>query len=230
MDGIIPLDKPPGLTSARAVDLVKSFLPRGTKIGHAGTLDPFATGALVLLVGKATKLCETLMDAPKQYVARARLGATTATDDLESPEQPKEIVAVPTLGEVDRALQRFVGEIEQIPPQFSAMKVEGRRAYEIARKGGPVDLQPRKVKVYAIRRTGYAWPYLSFEVDCGRGTYIRSIARDVGEALGVGGYLKGLRRTRVGRFGRDYSLVRFEDLARFGVDDEHVLLPMSCAE
>ena len=229
MDGLIPLDKPAGMSSARAVDVVKSFLPRGTKIGHAGTLDPFATGALVLLVGKGTRLCEQLMDKPKQYLARAKFGSTTPTDDLESPAQPHEVLNIPTLGQVDRALEPFTGEIQQVPPQYSALKIKGKPAYELARKGETVPLIPRTVHVHHIERLEYAWPYLSFKIDCGRGTYIRSLARDLGEALGVGGHLTGLRRIYVGPFGSRFPLVGFDHLARHGLDHE-ALLPLASAD
>jgi tRNA pseudouridine55 synthase len=198
--GILVIDKPAGVSSARIVAKVKRLLPRDTKIGHAGTLDPFATGVLLLLVGKATKLCERLMDSPKQYEASLKFGATTASDDPESPEHPHAVAAIPTAGQIDAALRGFVGEIMQRPPAFSAMKVGGRRAYDLARKGNVVELEPRTVRVYAIERLAYQWPLLSLRIDCGRGTYIRSIARDLGEVLGVGGYLTALRRTRVGRF------------------------------
>ncbi|HZL36708.1 MAG TPA: tRNA pseudouridine(55) synthase TruB [Tepidisphaeraceae bacterium] len=199
--GIINLDKPAGVSSARMVGRVKRLLVRGTKIGHAGTLDPFATGVLLLLVGKSTKLCEQLMDAPKQYEAAIKLGATTATDDLDSPEQPfGDGLLVPSSEAVADALSRFVGEILQRPPAFSALKVGGRRAYDLARKGQAVQLTPRRVKVYGAELLEYQWPLARVRIDCGRGTYIRAIARDVGVALGVGGYLTELRRTRVGPF------------------------------
>src|SRR5256885_14636866 len=147
LNHILVLDKPAGMSSARAVDRVKRLLPRGTKIGHAGTLDPFATGVLLLLIGKATKLCEKLMDQPKQYEATMKLGATTATDDPESPEQPYGGLGVsPEQKELGRdaqakleairfALPRFVGAIQQRPPAFSAMKVGCRHAYDLARGG-----------------------------------------------------------------------------------------------
>jgi len=199
--GVINLDKQPGMSSARAVDKVKRLLPRGCKIGHAGTLDPFATGVLLLLVGKATKACERLMDQPKQYEATVKLGATTATLDPESPEIPVQQAAPPRLEDVRAALPGFLGSIEQRPPAFSAMKVGGRRASDLARDGKPVELEPRTVQVYGIELLDFAWPMLKLRIDCGRGTYIRSIARDLGETLGVGGYLTELRRTRVGEFG-----------------------------
>ena len=200
MDGIINLDKPAGLTSARVVDAAKRLLPRGTKVGHAGTLDPFATGVLLLLVGKATKACERLMDAPKQYEATVKLGATTATDDPESPDVPTPGATPPAPEAVEAALPKFVGTILQRPPAYSAMKVEGRRAYDLARKGKAVELEPRPVRVYGVALLDYEWPLLRLRIDCGRGTYVRAIARDLGEALTTGGYLTQLRRTRVGAF------------------------------
>jgi tRNA pseudouridine55 synthase len=216
VEGVINLDKPAGITSARAVDAAKRLLPRGTKIGHAGTLDPFATGVLLLLVGRATKGCERLMDAPKQYEATVKLGATTATDDPESPEVPVAPAAPPTPGAVAAALARFVGTILQRPPAFSAMKVDGRRAYDLARRGATVELEPRPVRVYGIELLDYAYPLLRLRIDCGRGTYVRSIARDLGEALGTGGYLTQLRRTRVGAFAVE-SAVTLERLKADGV-------------
>jgi tRNA pseudouridine55 synthase len=201
-DGVINLDKPAGLSSAAAVARVKRLLPRGIKIGHAGTLDPFATGVLLLLIGKATKLCERLMDQPKRYETTIKFGATTTTDDLESPEQPwpAPVVAAPTRAQVDSVIPSFIGQIQQRPPAYSAMKIAGRRAYELARKGHDVEMKPRPVHVYGIEVMEYSWPLLRLRVDCGRGTYVRSLARDIGEALNVGGYLTQLRRTRVGAF------------------------------
>jgi tRNA pseudouridine55 synthase len=245
LSGVINLDKPPGMSSAKAVDKVKHLLPRGTKIGHAGTLDPFATGVLLLLVGRATRLCERLMDQPKQYEATVKLGATTATDDPESPEEPGD-TGVPPVRATDanqrstslfqsdtqhgqdarvtgkllhrddivRVLPQFIGAIQQRPPAFSAMKIAGRRAYELARDGKSPQLQPRTVNVYKIDLLDFAWPLLRLRIDCGRGTYIRAIARDLGAALGVGGYLTQLRRTRSGEFAIDSSVT----LERLGAD------------
>src|SRR5215213_1073131 len=143
LSGVINLDKPPGLTSARAVDRVKRVLPRGTKIGHAGTLDPFATGVLLLLIGKATKSCEQLMDQPKTYETTIKLGATTETDDPESAEivSMKSPGLSPGLPEIEQALSKFVGTIEQRPPQFSAIKIGGRRACDRVRDGQTVELK-----------------------------------------------------------------------------------------
>jgi tRNA pseudouridine55 synthase len=188
------------------VNGVKRLLPRGTKIGHAGTLDPFATGVLLLLVGRATKSCERLMDAPKQYEATVKLGATTATDDPESQEVPAPPIDPPPLAVVSAAARSFVGDILQRPPSFSAMKVEGRRAYDLARKGNLVALEPRPVRVYGIDVLRYAWPLLHLRIDCGRGTYVRAIGRDLGAALGTAGYLTELRRTRIGAFAASESV------------------------
>ena len=200
ISGIINLNKPAGLSSARAVSIVKRLLPRGTKIGHAGTLDPFATGVLLLLVGRATRLCERLMDQPKQYEATVKLGATTATDDPESPEVIVPDVRPVERSQIEQVLPQFVGQILQRPPAFSALKVGGRRAYDLARRGGEVMLEPRPVQVYCIELFEYEWPLARLRVDCGRGTYIRALARDLGQALQVGGYLTELVRIRVGEF------------------------------
>ena len=198
--GLIILDKDPGVSSARAVGAVKRLLPKGTKIGHAGTLDPFATGVLLLLVGKATKQCERLMDQPKEYLATVRLGATSATDDTESPPEPV-IGATPVARErLELALTQFSGSIRQRPPAFSALKLQGRPAYELARRGEAVHLEERTVQVYRVELLEYQWPDARIRVECGRGTYIRAIARDLGQSLGVGGYLVELSRTRIGPF------------------------------
>jgi tRNA pseudouridine55 synthase len=201
MLGILNLDKPAGVTSAAVVGRVKRLLPRGTKIGHAGTLDPFATGVLLLLVGRATKWCESLMDQPKQYQTTVRLGATTATDDLESAAvQFPNPAPPPSMNELKAAVAKFIGPILQMPPAYSALKVGGRRAYALARAGVVVTLVPRPVIVYSISIDDYQWPDVRLTVDCGRGFYVRSLARELGESLNVGGYLTTLRRTRVGPF------------------------------
>jgi tRNA pseudouridine55 synthase len=198
--GIINLNKPVGISSARAVAIVKRLLPRGTKIGHAGTLDPFASGVLLLLVGKATKSCEALMDQPKQYEATMKFGATTPTEDPESAETIWPDAVIATKESIEAVLPSFTGAIQQRPPAFSAMKVGGRRAYDIARKGGIVELAARTVNVYGIELLDFIWPLARVRIDCGRGTYIRAIARDLGERLNCGGYLTQLARTRIGQF------------------------------
>lgn len=215
--GILPLDKPAGLTSAAALNRIKRLIPRGVKVGHAGTLDPFATGTLLVLIGKATKLCESLMDQSKQYLATVRLGASTETDDLESPEIPVANAAAPLRDAIEALLPKFIGMIQQVPPRYSALKIDGRRACDRVRAGQEIRLEPRPVKVYGIELVDYAWPNLVLKIDCGRGTYIRSLARDIGAELGVGGYLVSLRRTRVGELG-DPNLVAMD-----GLDSECIL-------
>lgn len=222
-DGFLNLDKPLGLTSAHLLNKVKRLLPRGTKLGHAGTLDPLASGVLVAMVGRCTKLCERVMGQPKQYRAVIRLGATSATDDAEGPITPLDPPPVPpTIEQVDAAIARFLGTIEQMPPAFSALKVGGKRACDRVRAGEVVELKPRPIRIDSISRLDYAWPDLTILVDCGRGTYIRSLARDIGAALGSGGYLAGLVRTRVGGF-RIEEAVSLETLTEQGV--EPFLLP-----
>lgn len=217
MHGIIVLDKPAGISSASAVNRVKRLLPRGTKIGHAGTLDPFATGVLLLLIGKATKSCEALMDQPKKYESTIKLGATTETDDPESPEilwGSRE--EAPSPHDVSVALQNFVGSIEQVPPRYSALKVKGKRACDRVRAGETIEMKPRTVRIDSIELLDYSFPFLRITVACGRGTYIRSLARDLGSALNCGGYLTELRRTAVGAYGAA-QLVTLEKLSVDGV-------------
>jgi tRNA pseudouridine55 synthase len=200
MDGLIILDKPAGLRPARAVDLVKRLLPRRVRVGHGGSLDPFATGMLIILVGRATRQFDTIASWRKTYHATARLGAVTMSDDSDTPEQ-QHVDRVVSMDEVTTALKRFVGIIEQRPSTFSALKINGDRACDLARAGKVPALQPRPVEIYNLTLIDYAWPFLRMEVECGRGTYIRAIARDLGAQLGVGGYLTQLRRTRIGPFG-----------------------------
>ena len=200
MNGFLVIDKPGGMTSRDCVNRVQRWFPRKTKIGHTGTLDPLATGVLVLCIGAATKLADRVQAMPKQYETRIRLGATSNTDDADGEIVEAPVTAIPTRGDLESALARFTGEIEQLPPQFSALKVAGVRAYDSARRGIEVELKPRLVRVDAIELIGYEWPWLDLRIDCGKGTYIRSIARDLGALFGVGGLVQTLRRTRVGCF------------------------------
>lgn len=207
LDGILVLDKPAGLSSAGLLDRIKRRLPRGTKLGHAGTLDPFATGVLLGLVGRATRRCESLMGLPKTYLATVCLGATTPTLD---PESPVTAVAGPPVAEADvrAALARFGPpafiesgvEFEQVPPRFSALKVGGRRAYELARAGELWSPEPRRVRVYALELVDVSQPRVTVRLTVGRGYYVRAFARDLGAALGSAGYLTALRREQVGPF------------------------------
>jgi len=200
INGIINLNKPMRLSSAAAVGRVKRLLERGTRIGHAGTLDPFASGVLLLLIGKATKTCETFMNEPKEYEGTVKFGATTETDDCEAPEIPWADPRPPGIEQIERALASFIGNVQQKPPVFSALKIAGQPAYKLAREGKPVDLKPRTVRIDTIQILDWQWPLLKLRIGCGRGTYIRAIARDLGQILQVGGYLTQLCRTQIGKF------------------------------
>lgn len=203
--GLLVIDKPLGRTSMHVCRVVRARLcaggaPKRVKVGHAGTLDPLATGVLVILVGKATKLCERVMAGEKRYAARVDLSAFSTTDDREGQREEADVPEPPLREDVEAACARFVGEVMQTPPAFSAMKVGGRRAYRLARDGQTPRLEPRPVVIHACDLVVYDWPIAELDVRCGKGTYIRSLARDLGRSLGTGGMLDALRRTAVGRF------------------------------
>lgn len=199
MDGVINLCKPVGLTSARALYRVRKLTGQ-RKSGHAGTLDPAASGVLVLCLGRATKLVEALMDQPKVYRTTARLDLTSASFDADSATTPVPVAIPPTAAQISAALASLEGTIQQVPPLVSAVKVSGRPAYKLARRGETVELKPRPVQVYWIHVHRYAWPWLDFELACGRGTYVRALVRDLGAALQTGGCLMSLARHAVGPF------------------------------
>jgi tRNA pseudouridine55 synthase len=199
-NGLLVIDKPGGMTSRDVVNHVQQWFPRKTKIGHTGTLDPLATGVLVVCIGAATRLADYVQAMSKSYASRFRLGATSSTDDADGVVVEQAVQAQPARERIDQALASFEGVIEQVPPAVSAVKVSGRRAHALARQGRDVQLSARRVRIVAIRVTAYEWPWLDVEVDCGKGTYIRSIARDLGAALGCGGLVQTLRRTRIGAF------------------------------
>lgn len=199
MNGVIVLNKSPGITSAKALYRVRAITGQ-RKSGHAGTLDPAAGGVLVLCLGRATKLVERIMNLPKTYRAAARLDVTSASFDADAPLAPAPVGRVPTGDEVAAAFASFVGWIEQTPPAVSAVKVGGTPAYKRVRRGEAVTLSPRPVRIDEIHILSFDWPHLEFEMRCGRGTYVRSLIRDVGLRLGTGGCLTGLTRTAVGPF------------------------------
>ncbi|MEX0749072.1 MAG: tRNA pseudouridine(55) synthase TruB [Candidatus Saccharimonadales bacterium] len=217
MDGILLVDKPESWTSHDVVGKIRSSLrslwqtsqpadlDRAVKfrVGHAGTLDPMATGLLIVLVGKATKAQADFMKLDKWYTAEMTLGAISSTDDAEgkiTTDLATGRAQPPTLADVETVLQRFRGPITQLPPQHSAIKIDGQRAYKLARRGEPVELHPRPVIVHEISGISYHYPRLGFNVHVSSGTYIRSLARDIGAGLGVGGYLSSLRRTAIGEW------------------------------
>jgi tRNA pseudouridine55 synthase len=203
MDGILLVNKTDGWTSFDVVAKVRSIIKAETgqkiKIGHTGTLDPTATGLLVLVLGKYTKRAGEFSKLDKTYEAELTLGQTSTTGDREG-ELTQKSTRRPNLEEVQKVLNKFVGEISQIPPQYSAIKIGGQRAYKAARAGKTVEIEPRKVKIYEIRGVKYAYPKINFTVKVSSGTYIRSLAEDIGQKLGTGAYLSALRRTGVGKF------------------------------
>ena len=203
--GILNLDKPSGMTSRAVVDRVARLLPR-IKVGHAGTLDPLASGVLILCVGSTTRLIECVQRMTKVYRTLIRLGARSDTLDAEGRVAVVKNPTVPGELEVRQALAGQVGEVLQLPPEYSALKIRGQRAYDLARAGRVVDLQPRLVRIDRMDLVNYRWPLLELEITCGGGTYIRSIARDVGETLACGGLVASLVRTRIGPFDLDSSV------------------------
>lgn len=219
--GVVHVNKPRGISSRNVVDRVLGLV-RPAKVGHAGTLDPLATGVLVVCIGPATKLITYVQDHPKTYRATFRLGERSNTDDLEGEIVPVDVSEPPTEAAVRAALGAFVGRIPQVPPAYSAVRVDGRRAYELARKGRDVELEPRIVEVHAIEVVRFAYPELVLDIECGSGTYIRSIGRDLGEALGCGGLMTALERTRIGPF-------RIEDAADpYALSLERISPAMTC--
>lgn len=199
MSGLIVLNKPKDISSAWSVYLLRPILGI-RRVGHAGTLDPFAEGVVLGCVDRACKCTEMLMGLPKHYQATVQLGVTNACHDTEQPLEPVPGARAPSDEQVRQALAQFRGEILQVPPVFSAINVGGKRAYDLARSSEQVTIQPRKIRIHSIEMKEYTWPTLRFEVVCGRGTYIRALVRDLGEALGCGAVCTQLRRVAVGPF------------------------------
>ncbi len=200
MQGLLNLNKPSGMTSRAALDQAVRWFPRKLKAGHTGTLDPLASGVLVLALGSATRLVDLVQRMPKLYRTRILLGARSDTLDADGRVENVSIPVIPDVESIRQVLAGQVGEILQRPPAFSAVKVNGRRAYDLARAGQAVEISPRPVRIDRIEVLSYTWPLLELEVECGGGTYIRSIARDLGDALGCGGLVQTLVRTRIGPF------------------------------
>lgn len=204
MDGVLFLDKPVGLSSNDALIKVKRFL-NALKAGHTGTLDPFATGLLPLCFGEATKFSQDLLEADKTYETVVHLGLTTTTGDTEGEVTGTHEVNV-TRDEIEAVLQQFRGPIEQIPPMYSALKRDGKPLYEYARAGLTLERVARPVTIHLLEFITYDAPYLSLQVTCSKGTYIRVLGEDIGAALGCGAHLQALRRTRVGDLSIDSAL------------------------
>ena len=221
LNGLLVISKPKGWTSFDVVAKIRNKL-KVKKIGHTGTLDPMATGVLVLCLGKATKKAQEIAGTDKEYIAEITLGATSTTDDTEG-----EIICdsrfmnheskIITKTSIEKVLEKFQGTIEQIPPDFSAKKIKGQRAYKLARKGKEVELKPVKVTIHELKIIDYKWPVIDVRALCSKGTYIRSLARDIGKELGTGGYLSKLKRTKVGQYSIDQAI----EVSQVGI--EHVL-------
>lgn len=215
-DQIILVDKPTGISSFGVVARVRRYLTKQAghkiKVGHCGTLDPFATGLLILVSGKNTKRAGEFSGLDKEYEATMYLGARSSTGD---PEGEIEQVSdrQPSLSEIKKVISEFVGKVTQTPPVFSAIKINGRRAYQLARQGREIDMPSRQVTIYDINIESYIYPYLIIKTKVSSGTYIRSLAQDIGEALGVGAYTTQLRRLSVG----EYSVSEAKSLEDFTV-------------
>lgn len=203
---IFLLDKPLDWTSFQAVNKMKYKLksefnlPKKFKIGHAGTLDPRATGLLIVCTGKFTKKIPEIQDAPKEYWTEIKIGVQTESYDTEKPEILEQDISHVSEEQLKEVLQKFVGEIDQKPPVFSAIKIDGKRAYNLARAGEEVEMKSRKTTIFYLNNIQINFPLVSFTVGCSKGTYIRSLAHDIGQELGVGAYLTQLRRTKIGEY------------------------------
>ncbi len=211
---IIPINKPAGITSHTVVNKLRRHYGI-KKIGHAGTLDPFATGVLILLVGReSTKRSQELMKQNKIYRTKLKLGYISDTYDRDGVIQEYNIQKVPIRAEIDQIIASFVGEISQIPPMYSAIKINGKKMYELARKGQTVDIPPRLVNIYNIKVLDYTYPYLTLDISCSSGTYIRSLGYDIGIKLETGAYLEELERRQSGEYTIDncYSLDNLPEL------------------
>ncbi len=211
MNGILNVFKPAGITSYGVIRRVKKISEQ-KKIGHLGTLDPLAKGVLPLFLGKMTKLIPHFNLEDKTYLVEARFGATSNTMDSEG-----ELTSVPvpdscTIDAVEAALNQFIGESEQIPPMYSAVKVKGKKLYEYARKGETIERKSRKITIHYIKNVECRLPDLSFEVQCSKGTYIRTLVSDLGESLGTGAYMRALTRTRCGRFFTSKNAVNLDKI------------------
>jgi len=204
--GLLNLNKPSGMTSREVVNVVQRRLPRRTKVGHAGTLDPLASGVLVVCLGAATRLIQYVQGMPKHYQGEFLLGRRSATEDTEGEVTTLECPPIPTREQVVAAASKWIGVIQQRPPAYSAVKVRGRRAYDLARRGDEVELAARPVIIHRLEVRDYDYPRLVLDVVCGSGTYIRSLGRDLAESLGTACVMSGLERTAIGGFSIDEAV------------------------
>ncbi|MDA1008298.1 MAG: tRNA pseudouridine(55) synthase TruB [Planctomycetota bacterium] len=207
LNGLLVLDKPIGMTSMRAVEIVRHRAGKA-RTGHAGTLDPLATGVLILAIGRATKSIESLMATEKRYETTIDLSAFTETDDAEADRIEVDIKCAPSESDIRQALDAMTGNVMQTPPRFSAIKLGGHRSYDLARRGVSDAPTPaaRMIKIHSIVVTAFDYPRIALSIHCDKGTYVRSIARELGVRLGTGGHCLSIRRTAVGEYGLDRAV------------------------
>jgi len=229
IDGVVLLDKPAGMSSQGAVTAVKRAF-NADKAGHTGTLDPMATGLLPICLGEATKYSQDLLEADKSYIAKVKFGSRTDTGDAEG--QIIEVLPLPAFADefaikvaLDSLLPKFTGPITQVPPMYSALKRDGKPLYEYARAGIELERVPREITIHAIRWTNIHWPEATLEVSCSKGTYIRVLAEDIGNTLGCGAHLVGLRRTEVGHLNLEQSFT-MESIQQGLQDSSNYILPV----
>jgi tRNA pseudouridine55 synthase len=211
IEGVVVIDKPLGLSSMQVCSVVRGKLraggaPKRVKVGHGGTLDPLASGVLVVLIGKATKRCDQVMVGVKTYKTTVDFSRLSSTDDLEGKMTEVAVDEVPSIEQLQAACAKWTGDVMQKPPAYSAIKVNGKRAYALARKGEVFELEARPIRIDSIEVKSFEWPTATLEITCGKGAYIRSLGRDIGAEFGAGGVLTALRRTRVGRFHIDEAV------------------------
>lgn len=232
MHGLLVLDKPLGMSSNKALQRAK-YLFDAKKAGHTGTLDPLATGVLVICFGKATKTAQHVTDASKTYSVVAKLGETTNTGDEEGEVVERIEVTAKHIEQLDSVIQNFVGEIEQTPPMYSALKQNGVPLYKLAREGVSVPREARRVTVYSLELGDVGLQQIEFTVHCSKGTYVRTLVEDIGRALGCGAHVATLRRLRVGVFGHDhpmYTFAQLEQISEYGTQRlDGVILPIEKA-
>ena len=226
MIGFINLNKQLGQTSREGVNAVQQLV-RPAKIGHCGTLDPLATGVLVVCVGPATRLTNLVLEASKTYIGDFRLGVSSDTEDIEGQLVPMVDAPPVTAAQIESVLPEFVGDIEQMPPKFSALKVNGKRAYDLARQGKEVKLKPRQIQVYSLRLISFEYPNFQLAIDCGSGTYVRSLGRDIGARVGSAAIMTALKRTAIGTFlvedAIDTSVLNSENISQHLLPVDHCL-------
>lgn len=225
LDGILVINKPAGITSHDVVDFIRRKF-NIKAVGHAGTLDPMATGVLVMLLGKATKLSNTFTSDDKEYIAKVFFGKKTDTQDASGRVIEEKDINILAIEDIKKALYNFKGEIEQIPPMVSAIKYKGKKLYQLARSGKIVERQPRKIKISDIEILDFKFPELTFKIRCSKGTYVRTLCEDIGKALGVPSHMSGLVRSASGDFLLENSKklddVHEKDIISYSCYDRHI--------